>query len=188
VILEENGHRTPGGAGTQRFRPLGRGRLNLVVGVLLAAVLGALLVGYLRDRGWIRIGSLQAVNQARVMYVRDLEVFLSARGDEPVGLSARTPIPASIGQGDRVLFCRAAGVFQGARGEVFDRFGVYIAGPAHRDMDAVAVRVGDGRVDVKPADITPGAPRGTNRAEDPTGPLCSTDAGEDPAGFFEEGR
>lgn len=187
MILEENGHRTPGRAERRPLLPMGRAPLNLVVGVLLAAILGALLFGYLRDRGWIRVGSLKAVNQARVVYVRDVEVFLVARGGEPVALSARSPVPASIGEGSRLLYCRRAAVFQGERGEVFDRFGAYIDGPSERDMDAVAVRVHDDRVDVKPEDVTAGPSRGTIRPEDPIGPLCLDTAGEDPAGFFEEG-
>jgi hypothetical protein len=166
---------------------VGRARLNLVVGVLLAAILGALLYGYLRDRGWIQVGSLKAVNQARVVYVRDVEVFLVARGGEPVALSARTPVSASIGEGSRLLFCRRAAVFQGENGEMFDRFGVYIAGPSERDMDTVAVRVHDDRVDVKPEDVTAGLSRGTIRPEEPIGPPCLDSADEDPAGFFEEG-
>ncbi len=151
------------------------GRRLGVAALLGAVVAAAVIVGLLRNSGspgpgWVRVGSLQEVNEAGVVYLPESHVFVVANGPRPAALSAWSPhIP-----GERVLFCRSSGWFESlAHGEKFDRLGFYALGPAVHGMDRVAAKVMGGTVWVNPARITEGPPRGAQKPQPPAGPFCT---------------
>ena len=183
-MIEGNGHRPPTPAvaapasGTVRTPP--RPRRFVTLAVLLVLVAGALVAGYVRDRGWVRVSSVETLDARTILYLQAYRVFVVANGNSPVALLALSPH-----SGERVKFCRRAGTFQDESGDAFDRFGRYLSGPSPRGLDRVAVRIKGDDVNVKPARIAPGAARST-RAERPREPLCEPGSPEGTPGFFAE--
>jgi hypothetical protein len=177
--FEGNGHRGPssGPAGARARTPSWR-RRSLVLGLLAAWFSVGGGGGFFRFGGWVGVGTLRSVEYFRVVYVAELQVFVVAGGDHPVALSAASPH-----LGERLMFCRTAGLFEDGHGDLFDRFGLYVAGPAPRGMDRVGVRIKGDDVDVKPGSVTPGPPRGSGDPLDPIGPICRG-WDEEPSGFF----
>jgi hypothetical protein len=161
---------------------MGRRRVIVILAVVAVWVAAAVTSGYVRDRGWVRIGTREAIEAARVVYVSDLRLFVVANGSSPVALSALSPQLRG-----RLRFCPPAASFQDERGDVFDRLGRYVLGPAPRGMDRVGIRIKGDFIDVKPDAVTTGPVRGAGPPEPTIGPLCADDAPEAPAGFFQVG-
>ena len=111
--------------------------------------------------------SVRALSEADVAYIQDTGVFVVSTDAGPVALSEVSPH-----LGTRLLFCRSNDSFQGPHGELFDRRGFYVAGPAPRGMDRVGVRVQDDLVEIAPEDLRTGPPRGAGPPSDPTGRPC----------------
>src|SRR5437899_7521298 len=139
--ISGNGHRPQRGPGP---RSVSRRARSLVVGGTLAALVGAALVaGYVRDRGWVRVGTVDSLARAKVVYVSNLHLFVVG-GTNPIALADRT-----TSGGSRVLFCPSAGYFQDRNGSAFDRFGLYVQGPAPRGLTRVSIRVNVANLDVE---------------------------------------
>jgi hypothetical protein len=117
--------------------------------VLSVLVIAALVVGFERDRGWVRIASIDAVARARVVHVSNLGLFVVAAAPFPVAVSASGPA------GGQVSFCPASRTFLDWAGDEFDRRGPLLRGSAAHGLNRVAVRVRNGYVDVNPGDVTP---------------------------------
>jgi hypothetical protein len=183
-MIEGNGHRPPAPDGAApasgEVRTPSSLRRFVALAVLLVLVAGALVAGYVRDRGWIRVSSVETLDARQVLYLPAYRVFVVANRNSPVALLALSPHA-----GERVKFCRGAGTFQDETGDAFDRFGRYLRGPSPRGLDKVAVRIKGDDVNVKPARIAPGAARST-RGERPRAALCDPRNPEGIPGFFAE--
>jgi hypothetical protein len=131
--------------------------------------------------GWTTVMSVRALNEADVVYVENLGVFVVSTGGRPVALSEASPH-----LGHRLVFCHAADVFQGKDGEVFDRRGFYSDGPSPRGMDRVAIRVVDDLVEIDAEDVRLGPPRGAGPPLELTGELCEVPGPVNPPGFAAE--
>jgi hypothetical protein len=128
--------------------------------------------------GWQTVMSVDALERAEVAYIRNAGIFLVQTEDGPLALTAASPHP------DHGLhYCRASETFVGTHGEVFDRRGFYLGGPAPRGMDRVAVRTEGGVVQVDADEVTPGPPRGAGSSVEPTRLQCDLPDADDPAGF-----
>lgn len=151
------------------------------IGVLLLVPLaGGLLRLWLsadEDMG-TRVGSIEQVRDADVLYLQSERTFIVWDGDRAVALSADSPH-----LDHRLLFCGTAQTFVGNHGELFDRRGVYLAGPAPRSMDRHAVTVEGGQIYVDAAVVERGGDRADAAALQPEGPPCSDATIEDPPGF-----
>jgi hypothetical protein len=163
------------------MRTPSRARRYLTLGVLVVLVAAALMAGYIRDRGWVRVSSVETLDARQVLYLPSYRIFIVARGNSPVGLLGTSPH-----LGERLLYCRRAGAFQDENGDAFDRFGRYVRGPSPRGMDRVAVRIKGDDVNVKPALVNPGVPRSI-LADLPRGPFCDPHGVEGALGFFADG-
>jgi hypothetical protein len=142
-------------------------------------VAGALAVGYVQDRGWVRVTTVPELQQNHLVFIADLRLFVVLDGTRPVALSARSPH-----LGEAVAFCGMGNVFEDLHGSIFDSAGTYLAGPSPRGMDRVRVRVkGDG-VDVKPGELTRGSSRGAVKPKPVGGAFCQPDGPVDPPGFY----
>jgi hypothetical protein len=161
---------------------MGRRRVLVILAVVAVWVTAAVTVGYIRDRGWVRIGTREGIQSGKVVYVSDLRLFVVANGPSPVALSALSPHLR-----ERLRFCPPAASFQDEHGDVFDRLGRYVLGPAPHGMDRVAIRIKGDFVDVKPAEVSSGPARGAGPPAPTIEPLCPDDAPEVPAGFFQVG-
>jgi hypothetical protein len=183
-MIEGNGHRPPApdvaAAASSAVRTPPRLRRLVALAILLMLVAGALVAGYVRDRGWVRVSSVETLDARTVLYLPAYRVFVVANKNSPVALLALSPHA-----GERVKFCRRAGTFQDENGDAFDRFGRYLSGPSPRGLDRVAVRIKGDDVNVQPARLAPGAARST-RAERPRAALCEPKSPEGTPGFFAE--
>lgn len=149
--------------------------------LVLAVLLVALPSSYLLSRllgDWQRVATTRALEEAGVLYIPDLRVFL-VHGDEgPLALSAITP-------GGRVLYCESAGIFQAPDGADFDERGLVLGG-ARRGLDRVAVRMNGTVIEIGTEVIRgPPAETGLGRL---LPPLCVVPGPEDPPGFAAEVR
>lgn len=108
--------------------------------VVLAAIMIAVVAGWqLAHRTpspWISPGSLSDLQAAGVWYLEDEQIFVVADGESAIALSAAAPHI----EGERVLFCRSSGWFEGQHGEKFDRRGYYMLGPAASGLTRIALR------------------------------------------------
>ena len=152
----------------------------MALAVLFVLVAGALVAGYVRHRGWVRVSSVETLDARMVVYLPAYRVFVVANRNAPVALLALSPLAE-----ERVKFCRRAGTFQDENGDAFDRFGRYLLGPSPRGLDRVAVRIKGDDVNVNPARIALGPARST-RAERPRAALCEPTSPEGTPGFFAE--
>jgi nitrite reductase/ring-hydroxylating ferredoxin subunit len=157
-------------------RGTGRRRSAVTLLVLLVALPVSFLVAMVTGGDWRRVASARALEDRAVIYLRNLRVFVVQTEDGPLALSALSPH-----RGDRVLFCPFADAFQEAHGALFDRRGFFLAGPAARGLDRVAVRIRDGFVEVDPSRTAPGPPR-AGAAEDVSDPVPGPGA-RGPAGL-----
>jgi hypothetical protein len=142
-------------------------------------VVGSLTVGYVRDRGWVRVATLPQLQQDHLVFVSDLNLFVVMDGTRPLALSARSPH-----LGEPVAFCGLGNVFEDVHGSIFDSVGTYLMGPAPRGMDRVQVRLKGAGVDVKPGQVSPGPARGALRPKPVGGAFCQPDGPVDPPGFY----
>jgi hypothetical protein len=138
----------------------------LLAGLLVALVAAALVAGYVRDRGWVRIGSVESVARARVVFISNLNVFVVAVAPIPLAFSGRSP-----DTGRRLLFCPPSQRFVDVDGNLFDRRGAWVSGPALEGMTRVDARIRNGFVDVRPGSELGAAAPGT-AALPPSGPPC----------------
>ena len=141
--------------------------------VVLAASMIAVIVGWqLAHRTpspWIPVGSLSDLQAAGVRYLDDEQIFVVADGETAIALSAAAPHI----EGERVLFCRSSGWFQGQHGEKFDRRGLYMLGPAVSGLTRIALRITDGQVEINPDDVLGPIPKDDpGRGMPPVGPFC----------------
>jgi hypothetical protein len=184
-VIEGNGHRKlavePAAPAGAPIRTPSRGRRYVVLAILLVWVAAALVVGYIRDRGWVRASSVETLDARGVLYLPGYRVFVVADRNSPVALLSLSPHA-----GERVLYCRRSRTFQDRHGDVFDRFGRQVSGPASRGLDRVAVRIKGDDVNVKPARVDPGPIRSIS-AESPRGAICDPRGREGALGFFAEG-
>jgi hypothetical protein len=183
-MIEGNGHRqleTGGAPERTSVRTPSKGRRYIVLGVLVSLVASALVGGYIRDRGWVRVSSVETLDAREVLYLPAYRVFVVANANSPVALLAISPH-----LGERLLYCRRARTFQDASGDSFNRFGRYLLGPSPRGMDRIAVRIKGDDVNVKPAVVNPGTARSA-QADRPQGQPCDPRGAEGAPGFFTEG-
>jgi nitrite reductase/ring-hydroxylating ferredoxin subunit len=152
----------------------------VILTVLLIALPAAFVLRSVLG-GWTTLISVRALEEADVAYVEDLGVFVVNTDGRPVALSEVSPH-----LGHPLVFCRAADVFQGKHGEVFDRRGFHSGGPSARGMDRVAIRVRDDLVEIDPEDVRLGPPRGGGPPLEPTGELCEVPGPVNPPGFAAE--
>ena len=119
----------------QRYPPAVRAVLLLVV---LSSIGLACSSSDEADDGWVTVGSVETLLAERVLHVADHGVFvLPLSNGQLLALSD----DAQHIEGERVRWCAAVGVFIGLHGELFDREGQYISGPARTDLDLVPVRL-----------------------------------------------
>lgn len=149
--------------------------------LVLAVLLVALPASYLLSRllgDWRQVATSSALEEAGVLYVLELRVFLVDRDEGPLALSALTP-------GGRVLYCASAETFQAPEGAVFDGRGLALAG-ARRGLDRVAVRMNGTVIEIG-TEVIRGPPveAGLGRL---LPPLCVVPGPEDPPGFAAEVR
>ena len=135
----------------------------------VVVVFGPLVVFAWNYEGeWKTAGTLSSLREEGVTYLEEHQTFVVAEGDRLVALSAVDP---HLGHID--VYCPESKLIEGAHGEKFDRWGVYLAGPAPRGLDRVAVRVNDEVVEIEPTRITKGPDRGAVEPLDPEGTFCS---------------
>ncbi len=137
-------------------RGAGRRRSLIVLALLLLGLPLAFVIRAATDAGWRQITSVEVLKANDVIYLPDVEIFLVAE-EPPLALSAESPHV-----GELLAYCESGRNFVSlAHGEMFDRTGRYIDGPAPRGMDRVAVRVRDGSIEINLAGKIPGPPRGS---------------------------
>ena len=153
--------------------------LKLLVG-LLAALAAACVSPATDSGGWIRVGSLDEIEQRGIVYLKEHNVFVVATG---AGILALEGNAQHLNDDDRVLYGASSDGFEGPRhGERFDRQGRYRGGPAATDMNRVQLRVQATSVYINPTIVIQATER-SQQATPPTGPQCL--GTENPAGFFE---
>ena len=137
--------------------------------VLLVALSVAFIVSSALRGPWRTAASVDALEEAGVLYLPSTRVFLVDTDSGPLALSSRSPH-----LGDRIAFCEPSDTFvELGHGGLFDREGRYLSGPPTRGMDRVASRVAGGVVEIDPAVLTPGPPRNV-AGESPRGRLCNS--------------
>jgi hypothetical protein len=148
-----------------------------VIWVALGVAVVIVAYGLLRDNdvgpgvGWIRVGTTQQLDQARVTFIASIPAYVVVTPEGLVGLYARSPQ-----MGEPVEYCASSGYFEDpAHGSKFDGLGDYALGPAPRGLDQLQVRTVGSDVWIYPQDFVLGAPRGTPRAAPPRGPFCVTE-------------
>jgi hypothetical protein len=147
----------------------------LVLAVLLVALPSSFLLSRLLG-DWRRVATSRALEEAGVLYIADLRVFLVHRDEGPLALSALTP-------GGRVLHCASAAGFQAPDGARFDGRGLALTG-AERDLDRVAARLNGTVIEIG-AEVVRGPPMEAGfRPLRP--PPCVVPGPEDPPGFAAE--
>jgi nitrite reductase/ring-hydroxylating ferredoxin subunit len=118
------------------------GEYALAVRGLAALVLSFILLacspGDETDDGWVTVGSVETLLAERVLYVPDHGVFVLPLSN---GQLLAVSDDAQHIEGETVRWCAAVWVFIGLHGELFDREGQYIGGPARTDLDLIPVRV-----------------------------------------------
>jgi hypothetical protein len=120
--------------------------------------------------GWIRVGTMQQLDEARVTFVASIPAYVVATPDGFIGLYAK-----STQLGEPVEYCASSGYFEDQmHGSKFDGVGDYAIGPAPRGLDRLQIRTVGNDVWVYPEDLLLGAPRGTPRPSPPSGPFCVT--------------
>jgi nitrite reductase/ring-hydroxylating ferredoxin subunit len=125
------------------------------------------------------VGSLGYFEGREISYVASVRAFVVHEGKGLVAISAIDPH-----LGHRDLFCWEAQTFQGKHGELFDRVGHYIGGPAPRGLDRFALRVNEGEVFINTGTMIAGAPRRTTTQPFSIESICKDNTPEDPQGFF----
>ncbi|HEY1332467.1 MAG TPA: hypothetical protein VGH10_13475 [Actinomycetota bacterium] len=153
--------------------------IAVIAGLVFVGVV-VVSIGYLGDRGWVRIGATADLARARVVYVTNLHLFVVTNGSHPVAVADRSPRAAS-----RVLFCPTSGYFEDRSGSTFDRFGVFVSGPASASLARIGIRIRNASVDVNPDQRSPGPAVGSATPARPWGAACDPSAPEGPQGFLQ---
>lgn len=154
--------------------------LRRMAAVFLAAgvaYVGAVQMDRARERSRPSV-ALERVRTEGVVYVPQHGIFVVDVDGRPLAVREDAQHV-----GDRVLFCRSSGWFQGPHGEGFDRTGAYGAGPASKGLDRVEVRVVGDRAVLDLDRVLSGPARGEMAAQQPVGPLCQEPLVEGPPGF-----
>ena len=152
--------------------------------VLLGAILLSVVIGVAWPRQEmltteVVAGKVNEILSSQVVYLEEPRVFVVATDSGFVALS-----DDSRHVGDRVLFCHSNDMFSSpAHGELFDRLGRYLGGPADGDLGRYETRVSGDRVLVDLATLN--LPDRSTIADEPSGPFCS--GPEDPPGFYKTG-
>jgi hypothetical protein len=134
-------------------RGAGRRRSLITLGVLLLGLPAAFVIRAALDEGWREITSVEILEARDVIYLPGVQVFL-VHDEPPLALSALSPH-----LGEELAFCAAGQNFVSlAHGELFDREGRYIDGPAPHGMGGFGVRVRDGIVEINLTQERPGPP------------------------------
>jgi nitrite reductase/ring-hydroxylating ferredoxin subunit len=149
---------------------------RLVAWIAIVSICAVLLLVWSRvgrDSRWVEAGSLDDLKTDGVSYLSGQQVFVVSDGDSVVALLA----DAHHTDGERVLYCRSSGWFEGQHGEQFDGLGHYMLGPAESGLTRVAVRVAEGEVEVNPQEVIETLPRGGDlrNTTPPVGPFCNGD-------------
>lgn len=147
----------------------------LVLAVLLVALPSSFVLSRLLG-DWRQVAASRALEEAGVLYIAELRVFLVHRDEGPLALSALTP-------GGRVLYCESAAAFQAPDGARFDGRGLALAG-ARRGLDRVAARLNGTVIEIG-EEVMRGPPveAGLGRL---LPPQCRVPGPEDPPGFAAE--
>ena len=119
-------------------------------------------------QGWVRVATLDELEEADVMYSDNSNAFVVHDPEDPIALSGESPH-----LGHRLFWCEFAETFMGENGEKFDRRGIYMSGPAERSMDRIALRVVKDVVQIAPSEVTTGPPAGEEEPLEPAGPFCA---------------
>jgi len=146
------------------------GRWLIIATVVLVALGATALLYGLATSGSASPGpviSLERLEEEKVLYLEDHDVFLVFNDGDPLALS-----DDAQHLGDRVEFCGSSQMFESpAHGEKFDIHGSYYGGPGTSGLDRYPVRVQDDGVYVDLGELIPGRARGAP-VRDPAGPLC----------------
>jgi len=122
-------------------------------------------------------GSVNEVETSQVVYLEEHGLFVVATEEGFVALSED-----SRHVGDEVLYCRSSNMFSSpAHGELFDRLGRYLGGPAEGDLGRYETRVSGDRVLVDLATLS--LPGRSTDADEPIGRSC--EGPEAPPGFYQ---
>ena len=128
----------------------------------------------------VAVGTAEEVEASQVVYLEQHGLYLVATEEGFLALS-----DDSRHVGDRVLFCKTNGTFSSPdHGEVFDRLGQYMGGPAQGDLGEYAVTVRNGQIFVNLAELE--LPARSSSLCQPAGPSCDGSE-EDPPGFYSDG-
>jgi hypothetical protein len=147
-----------------------------VIGVALGVAVIIVAYGLLRGSdvgpgvGWIRVGTTQQLDEARVTFVASIPAYVVATPHGFIGLYAK-----STQLGEPVEYCASSGYFEDSmHGSKFDGVGDYAMGPAPRGLDRLQVRIVGNDLWVYPQQLLQGAPRGIPRPAPASGPFCGT--------------
>lgn len=160
-------------------------RLFVVLAVL-AVVLGVAVVVFLTsgstEAGEIVVGTADELEIRGVTYIPEPGIYVVATED---GFLALWDDARHVG--DRVLYCSLNETFSSpAHGEIFDRKGRYISGPASGDLGIYPVTIRGDKVvvDVSKDPVLPGR----SNANLVGGDVSQCDGAENPPGFYENGQ
>ena len=135
----------------------------LVIGLPLAFLIRSLTEG-----PWRQVVSAEVLEARDVIYLPEVKVFL-VHGNPPVALIAKSPHV-----GELLVYCTSSETFVSLEhGELFDRSGRYMDGPAPRGMDRVPLRERSGMIEINVLQRVQGGPRGEFTR--PSGPLCHSE-------------
>lgn len=133
---------------------MGRRRAVLIVGAVgLAAAAVAVLVGVMAGDDGLSLRTIPSGVSAR--RVGRVDVFLARDGQQITAfVNSAQHLP-----GEKIWWCPKEQVFAApTHGEMFDAQGRRLGGPAFRDLDRLAVSVGqDGAVSIDPSNVRAGA-------------------------------
>lgn len=127
-------------------------------------------------KGWAEVGPEERIVAQGVTWVAEAHAFVVGSSDGLIALSS----DAQHLEGERLLYCIAREVFIGPHGELFDKTGAYVTGPASSDMDRLPLAVVDRIVRVDP-DHPMATPTRSQGTPGPAGEGCT--GHEEPPGF-----
>jgi hypothetical protein len=121
--------------------------------LLLLGLPLAFLIRSATDEGWREVTSVEVLRTRDVIYLPDANVFL-VNDDPPIALDGSSPH-----LGEPLSYCASGRNFVSlGHGELFDRSGRYLDGPAPHGMDRIGTRVRDGIVEINLRRTTTGPP------------------------------
>jgi len=146
---------------------LGGSLLGVAAGWTVFESLRPLATGAAKPK--IKVGSLTDFADGTSTYVPAGRLFITNAGGQLFALSQKCPH-----LGCRVPFCESSGRFECAcHGSIFDLGGEWIAGPAPRGMDRLALAVDGTSLQADTGAVTEGPPHGAKEfLTPPRGPSC----------------